>query len=145
MLWFSEDLESSSIQFSRKSRDLRRKMCCSNIRMTLILILVVTVIIVVIVVIILSKFFTRFVNGHHMYKYLFMYVFNKDWSPLPSYLVIPSQNIWYFPRFCWAWSSMKRFSHISQKSMLWPYPMGKLLHWINDITHARHARHDYSK
>ncbi|XP_022306575.1 vesicle-associated membrane protein 8-like [Crassostrea virginica] len=49
----AEDLESSSIQFSRKSRDLRRKMCCSNIRMTLILILVVTVIIVVIVVIIL--------------------------------------------------------------------------------------------
>lgn len=49
----AEDLESNSIQFKKRSTDLRRKMCCSNIRMTLILILVVVVIIAVIVVIVL--------------------------------------------------------------------------------------------
>uniref|UniRef100_K1RKI5 Synaptobrevin n=1 Tax=Magallana gigas TaxID=29159 RepID=K1RKI5_MAGGI len=49
----ADDLESSSIQFKKRSTDLRRKMCCSNIRMTLILILVVVVIIAVIVVIVL--------------------------------------------------------------------------------------------
>ncbi|XP_048729654.1 vesicle-associated membrane protein 8-like [Ostrea edulis] len=49
----ADDLESSSIQFQRSSRSLRRKMCCSNIKMTLILILVVIIVIAVIVVIIL--------------------------------------------------------------------------------------------
>ncbi|VDH95419.1 vesicle-associated membrane protein 8-like [Mytilus galloprovincialis] len=49
----SEDLTASSIQFKSRSRDLRRKMCCKNFKMTCILIIVITVVIAIIILVIL--------------------------------------------------------------------------------------------
>lgn len=41
------------MQFRARSRDLRRKMCCQNVKMTCILILVITGIVAAIILIIL--------------------------------------------------------------------------------------------
>ncbi|KAL5007679.1 hypothetical protein ScPMuIL_016485 [Solemya velum] len=49
----SEDLESGSIQFKKKSKDLRNKMCCHNAKMTIILIAVIAVILIVVIIIVL--------------------------------------------------------------------------------------------
>ena len=64
----SEDLTASSIQFKTRSRDLRRKMCCQNFKMTCILIIVISAIIAVVILIILltlKPWDSKSSGGHH--------------------------------------------------------------------------------
>ena len=60
-IFVSDELTASSVQFKTRSKELRRKMCCKNFKMTCILILVITAIIAVIVLAVLCKYKSVFI------------------------------------------------------------------------------------